>query len=319
MTGAGRPRGPRPGPGMESQNKDQSLGTTPSPHPEIRGKSRPGGPGKGFQAKKHLGQHFLVDHGVVDAMLSLSGFSAQDTVLEVGPGQGALTVPLSQRVASVIAVEKDATLMGPLADRLSRKAATNVTLINEDILSLDLEKITPFSMKLHIIGNLPYNISTPFVDKLIRSRESIDRAVLMFQLEVAQRLTASPGTKAYGAMTVMVRYFTECTPLMAVSRAAFYPRPKVDSMVVACDFQKPYPQRAVNDGLFEQVVRAAFAHRRKMLVNSLKGLHPGVDREMLLTGMHRCGIDPKRRAETLDMEEFLCLTSALAIDTPVIE
>ncbi|MFP3910499.1 MAG: 16S rRNA (adenine(1518)-N(6)/adenine(1519)-N(6))-dimethyltransferase RsmA [Desulfobacteraceae bacterium] len=285
----------------------------------LTGAGRPQGPGKGFRAKKGLGQHFLVDHGVVDAMLTLAGFGPQDTVLEVGPGQGVLTLPLARRVGAVIAVEKDAGLIRPLKDRLFRKSIFNVTLLHQDILSFDLEQTPGTWEKLHIMGNLPYNISTPFMDKLIRSRDVLGRAVLMFQSEVAQRLTASPHTKAYGAMTVMVQYFTECTSLMAVPRWAFYPRPKVDSMVVGCDFQRPYPRRALNERLFEQVVRSAFAYRRKMLINSLKGFHPEVDRKRLLTGMRRCGIDPQRRAETLDMEAFLCLTSALAIDTPVIE
>lgn len=249
-------------------------------------------------------------------MLGRAAFDARDTVLEVGPGQGALTLPLAHQVGEVIAVEKDAGLIRRLEAQLWRKGIPNVTLIHGDILTFDLEQAARASQRLHVIGNLPYNISTPFLEKLMQSRACLARAVLMFQLEVAQRLTALPGTKAYGAMSVMVQYVARCTPLLTVPRSAFYPRPNVDSMVVACDFQLPYPDKAINDRLFERVVRAAFAYRRKMLLNALKGLHPGLDREALVFAMEKCSIDPGRRAETLDMDEFLCLTSAVAIDTP---
>jgi len=273
-------------------------------------------PGGGFRAKKRLGQHFLSNPGVRDRIIELAGFGREDTVLEVGPGQGALTLPLSRQVKTLVAVEKDRALISPLKARLAKCGVRNVTLIHRDILSFDVEEIALPNEKLHVIGNLPYNISTPFLEKLIRNRRHLGRAVLMFQLEVANRLTARPHSKAYGAMSVLVQYAAACDPLLSVGRTAFYPMPRVDSMVVTIDFTRPYPKRAADERFFKQVVKAAFAYRRKTLLNSLKVLHPGLDREGLVAGMRRCAIDPERRAETLDMDEFICLASALAIDRP---
>jgi len=274
------------------------------------------GSGGRFRPRKRLGQHFLVDPMVRDDMLAHTGFGVDDTILEVGPGQGTLTLPLSQQVKGLIAVEKDRELIVPLEERLFEAGIDNVTLIHQDILKFDLRKIVSPSEKLHVIGNLPYNISTPFLQQLIQNRRYLGKAVLMFQLEVARRLTAVPSSKAYGAMSVMVQYAAACQPVMPVKRTSFYPKPKVDSMVVALDFERPYPKRAADEGFFRRVVKAAFAHRRKILLNSLKVLQPAMDRDRLMEGLRRCAIDPNRRAETLDMEDFLCLTSALAIDRP---
>jgi 16S rRNA (adenine1518-N6/adenine1519-N6)-dimethyltransferase len=135
----------------------------------------------------------------------------------------------------------------------------------------------------------------------------------MFQLEVAKRIAASPGTKAYGAMTLLVQYHAHPTVLLEVSREAFYPRPNVDSMVLELDFDRPHPRCSDHDEEFRKVVKSAFSHRRKTLLNSLKSSSITWDREMLLEAMKKCGIDPRRRPETLDMDEFLCFTRALAL------
>ena len=135
----------------------------------------------------------------------------------------------------------------------------------------------------------------------------------MFQLEVARRLTASPGSKAYGAMTLMVRYHAKPTAFFEVPAEVFSPRPKVNSMVLELDFERPYPKRAVHDVDLKRVVKGAFAHRRKTLLNSLKGFYPSWDREVVLEAIKKCGIDPRTRAETLGMDEFLCLGSALTL------
>lgn len=269
--------------------------------------------GTRFRPSKKLGQHFLVDRNIIDKIITIADFDASDSVLEIGPGTGALTLPLSQSVDHIIAVEKDAFLTELLEEKLSREGITNVTLINHDILRLDLHEATPpSSKKIQVIGNLPYNISTPFLEKLIKNRGLLAKAVLMFQLEVAERLTALPGGKAYGAMTLLVRYHALANPLLKVKKESFYPRPKVDSMVLDLDFKHPYTTGEVQEEIFKKVVRGAFSHRRKMLFNSLKGFSSVWDTKKLLMVMEKCGIDPKRRAETLDMDEFLCLTSGLS-------
>jgi 16S rRNA (adenine1518-N6/adenine1519-N6)-dimethyltransferase len=271
-------------------------------------------PRGGFRPKKGLGQHFL-DSRITGKILARAGFGVSDRVLEIGPGHGALTLPLARRVGQVVAVEKDRYLVESLQRRLSSAGLSNVTIINDDFLLFDLRKLVPeSSKKIQIIGNLPYYITSPVLHKLIENRGLIARAVLMLQLEVAARLTASAGGKAYGAITLLVRYHAKAAPLLEVSKEAFYPRPKVDSMVIELNFEEPYPCGDVNPEDFKRVVRGAFAHRRKTLINSLKGSFPAWSKEMLLKVMEECEIDPKRRAETLTVDQFLGLASALRID-----
>jgi len=284
--------------------------------------TRPIAKGETFRPKKSLGQNFLCDAKIIQEIVRLSGFLPSDAVLEIGPGQGALTLPLSRTVGHVVAVEKDARLFDLLKRKLSILAISNVTLVNHDILSFDLNLHRPRywpAEGIRLIGNLPYNISSPFLEKLIENRESVSRAVLMFQIEVARRLTASPCTKAYGALTLLVQYHAKTRCLLEVSKEAFYPKPKVDSMVVELDFERPYPRRAEQEDHFRRLVKGAFAHRRKTLQNSLKGAFPSLNREGLAREIKACGIDPNRRAETLNMDEFLSLTALPAIDKGIME
>jgi 16S rRNA (adenine1518-N6/adenine1519-N6)-dimethyltransferase len=265
-----------------------------------------------FRATKRLGQHFLVETKIIHKIIACAGLTESDLVLEIGPGKGALTLPLARSVGRVVAIEKDAVLVNILQHRLNRTGINNVTLINHDILKWDFHEIRlPSSTRLLVIGNLPYNISSPVLDKLIKNRNLLSKAVLMFQLEVAKRLTAFPGGKAYGAMTLSIQYYAHTRVLLEVTKDAFNPKPKVDSMVLELDFKKPYPRRALNEDTFKKVLKGSFAHRRKTMINSLRGLSRFWDRDILLEAMKTCGIDPKRRAETLDMDEFICLSDAL--------
>jgi len=268
-----------------------------------------------FRPKKGLGQHFLIGANIPDKIISLSGFGSSDVVLEIGPGKGALTLPLSKTVSRVVAVEKDTRLADVLQNKLFAAGISNVSLICDDILSFDFSAVPlPRSGKIQVIGNLPYNISSPVLERLITYRERLARAVLMFQMEVAKRLTASPCSKSYGAMTLLIRYHSMPTCLLKVSKRAFYPVPKIDSMVVGLDFERPYPNQGVGEDDFRKVVKGAFAHRRKTLLNSLKGYLPDWTPDVLLQRIKTCGIDPARRAETLTMDEFLQLASILAVD-----
>jgi 16S rRNA (adenine1518-N6/adenine1519-N6)-dimethyltransferase len=274
----------------------------------------------GFRAKKRLGQHFLKDTEVVREIISEAGFDRSDQVLEIGPGLGALTLPLSRRVHRVIAVEKDLQLTEILKKKLSIEKADNVCLINEDILRLNFNRIPSLPEKpLKVIGNLPYNISSPLLDKLMENRDMVSRAVLMFQSELAERLIAHPGTKAFGAMSVFIQYDSHVTPLLHVPKEAFYPRPKVDSMVLEMDFRRPYPQRTKDVDKFRRIVQGAFAHRRKTLLNSLNNSLVSHSRKEILAALERCGIAPERRAETLTIDDYLRLTStltAVSADSP---
>ena len=268
--------------------------------------------GNGLIPKKRLGQHFLRDTGVVHKIISKARLESSDHVLEIGPGLGALTIPLAPLVHHIVAVEKDPRLAEMLEKRLAHQGISNVRLINDDILRLELEGIQGvLGKKLKVIGNLPYNISTPFLERLVVNRNLVSRAVLMFQLELARRLTADPGNKEFGAMTVLLQYHAHISLLLQVSKASFYPRPKVDSMVLELDFERPHPRRVEDEAKFKAVVRGAFAHRRKTLLNSLKRTLSSRTSEEILAALRKCGIDPEKRAETLHIDQFLCLTRAL--------
>jgi len=276
--------------------------------------------GRPFRPKKRLGQNFLVDPAISEKIVSLSGFSSEDTVLEIGPGKGALTLPLAEKVKHVLAVEKDAQLVDWLTERLNKAGLNNVTLLHEDILKLDWRSLREnFEDRISVIGNLPYNISSPILEKMCQNPQWMGRAILMFQKEVAQRLTATSGNKAYGALTLLVQYHAKVFSLLKVQKGSFFPVPKVDSMVISLDFENPYPQRAAHEAFFRKVVKGAFAHRRKTISNSLKGAMPDRAPESILAALTACGIDSGKRAEVLEMGDFLRLTVELAIDNRIIE
>jgi 16S rRNA (adenine1518-N6/adenine1519-N6)-dimethyltransferase len=265
-----------------------------------------------LKPNKRLGQHFLKDRSVIAEIIERSGFLQSDDILEIGPGLGALTIPLAGYVNRIIAVEKDGRLFQALEKMLSRLGTTNVTLINDDILKVDLGRITGAARgKIKAIGNLPYNISSPFLEKLFKHRDLISLAVLMLQREFAERLLASPGGKDYGALTVLIRYDAKTSPLIDVSSDAFYPRPKVGSMVIRVDMERMHERRAEDDGFFRMVVKGAFAHRRKTILNSLGGTLLTCSNDEIKKALNICSIDPVRRAETLDIDEFISLADSL--------
>ena len=266
-----------------------------------------------FRPKKRLGQHFLNNLGVIHEIIAQGNFSTQDEILEIGPGRGALTLPLAGKVNRIFAVEKDTQLVEILQKGLSKAGISNVMLINQDILRFDFDSLPrPAAGKIQVIGNLPYNISSPLIERLITHRRIFGRALLMFQLELAQRLLAVPGHREYGAITVSLRYYASVSPILQVTRDAFYPRPKVASMVLKLDFEDPYPRRADDERHFRRVVKGAFAHKRKTLINSLRGSLKDRSGAEILKALEVCGIDPKKRAETLDIDDFISLSAALA-------
>ena len=268
--------------------------------------------GLGFRPNKRLGQHFLKDPNIIHEIIGRAGFAPSDHILEIGAGMGALTLPLAESVRHISAVEKDTRLTRLLGKRLSREGIKNVTLINADILKFDINGLQALpGEKIQVIGNLPYNISSPFLEQLINHRELVDRAILMFQVELARRLVSPPGNKVYGAITVLIQYHARISPLLEVPNGAFYPIPKVGSMVLELDFNRPHPGRAGDEKLFTSVVRSAFAHRRKTILNSLKGSPIPCPYEGFTKALNQCDIDPGKRAEELNIDDFLCLSAAL--------
>jgi 16S rRNA (adenine1518-N6/adenine1519-N6)-dimethyltransferase len=253
--------------------------------------------------KKELGQHFLVDENLLAVIGRLAGLEDSDVVLEVGPGLGVLTAYLADRVGFVHAVELDRTLELPLRDRLAGRA--NVELHFGDAMALDLVALAPAPTKL--VANLPYSIATPLVVESLDGLPTLALWTVMVQREVADRLFAAPGTKAYGAVSVLVQLAAERTGFHPVSRTVFRPRPHVDSALVA--FRRialPAEFAAV-----KRLVQAGFAHRRKTLANAL-AIAARADRGRTVSALGELGHPPDTRAEALRPPEFVRLHELLA-------
>ena len=263
----------------------------------------------GLRPRKRWGQHFLCDAAVARRIVDTAEIGPGGAVLEIGPGLGALTDELARRAARLLLVEIDRALAARLAERFA--GDDRVRVVTGDVLELplaDLLGTTPTT----VVANLPYNVASPVLFRLLELRARVPRAVLMLQLEMAQRLTARPGSKIYGASSVMVQAFAEVRIAFKVSRRSFLPPPEVDSAVVDVRWS-PAPRADIGDPeLFRAVVRASFGQRRKMLRNALRPLveaRGGVASPEAV--LRAAGIDPAARAETLDLAAFARLTRAL--------
>jgi 16S rRNA (adenine1518-N6/adenine1519-N6)-dimethyltransferase len=267
----------------------------------------------GLRPRKSLGQYFIKDPAVINKIISRAHLNKKDVVVEIGPGLGALTVPIMPYIHHLVAIEKDRLLMHLLKDKFTVEERQKVTFISGDVLKIDFKEIyETFRQKVRIVGNLPYNISSPFLEKLTINRNYITNAILMFQYELAQRLIAGPKRREYGALSVTSQYYAKISPLIKITRDAFHPTPKVDSMVIEIDFEKPYPLQVESEASFQRVVRAAFSCRRKTILNSLERGIVAIPREILGKALEESSIDPKRRAETLTIDEYIRLSSLLA-------
>ncbi len=264
----------------------------------------------GLRPRKQLGQNFLAQPAVAEMIVTRAGVRAEETVLEIGAGLGALTVPLARVARSVIAVERDPALTALLREELARCSVENVRIIVVDALDLDLAELARREGgRLSVFGNLPYNISSQIVIKLIENRRHIGRAVLMFQRELAQRLTSTPGGRDYGRITVLLSYCAAVRRLAQVSASHFFPPPKVDSEVLEISFTGPPPEHPPHDEahLFG-LIAAAFGQRRKTIKNALIGSRLDLEAEAVAQALAAAGIDPSRRAETLSAADFIRLT-----------
>jgi 16S rRNA (adenine1518-N6/adenine1519-N6)-dimethyltransferase len=251
--------------------------------------------------KKRLGQHFLADENILRVIGRLAELDALDVVLEIGPGLGVLTRYLAERAGHVHAVELDRSLEPHLA---GVAAQPNVALHWGDALTLDLAALDPAPTKL--VANLPYNVATPIVAESLAGLPSVELWCVMVQREVADRFFASPSTKAYGAVSVLVQLTSRRTGFHPVSRTVFRPPPNVDSALVAfrrTQLPDDFPR-------LKAVIEAAFAHRRKTLPNSI-GLAGLADREQAAAALEAIGRPPETRAEALEPPEFVALTQAL--------
>jgi 16S rRNA (adenine1518-N6/adenine1519-N6)-dimethyltransferase len=257
--------------------------------------------------RRALGQHFLRDAGIARAIVELVAPTSADLVVEIGPGEGALTQELARRAGRLVALEVDRGLLETL-----RRRWPTAEMLEADARTWDYGALErPSGGRVLIVGNLPYSVGKPIVAALLEARTAIDAMALMLQREVAERLAAPPGGKVYGAMSVLTQAVCDVALALRVPPGAFRPPPNVDSAVVRLT-PRPHPRVPPElEARFREVVRAAFASRRKTLANALGGglgLSPGAARDAATSS----GIDPGRRAETLTIEEFVSLTTRLS-------
>lgn len=269
----------------------------------------------GFSFKKSLGQNFLIDPNILRNITEYANLTKESGVIEIGPGIGALTEHLARSSGKVVAFEIDQRLMPILKDTLS--PYDNVKIVNEDILKADVKKIIneEFSHidKLMVVANLPYYVTTPIILKLITEALPIQGIVVMLQKEVAERISAKPGTKHYGSLSIAIQYYMTAEVVMIVPKTVFMPQPNVDSAVIRL-IKRPKPKvDVVDEKFFFEVTRASFAQRRKTLINNLTSqlLEGKAKKAEIIEVLHSLNIDPTRRGETLSLEEFASLCNAL--------
>jgi 16S rRNA (adenine1518-N6/adenine1519-N6)-dimethyltransferase len=261
---------------------------------------------------KGRGQHFLTNPAIAKKIVALADIAPGDVVVEIGPGTGALTAGLVQRAGRTIVIESDRKLASLVGETIG---SDRLEVVFGDALRYDFNALgASIGERFTVVANLPYNISTPLIFRLLAAHGVIKRFVLMLQKEVALRLTARPGTKEYGALTITASLFADITIALTVGRGNFYPRPKVDSAVVVFE-TRAGPRVDVGDiDMFSRVVRAAFTGRRKTLRNALKatlgGAPGGIEEVERLSG-----IDLGRRGETCSVEEFGRLSRAVSAVT----
>jgi 16S rRNA (adenine1518-N6/adenine1519-N6)-dimethyltransferase len=252
----------------------------------------------GYRARKRFGQHFLHDKQVIDRLLRAINPQPGDLMVEIGPGRGALSLPLLRRLGYLEAIELDRDLAAYLIEICA--AEGELHLHNRDALTFDFRALARENQLLRVVGNLPYNISTPLLFHLLAQVEVIEDMHFMLQREVVVRLAAKPGNKDYGRLSVMVQFYCEVEPLFIVNSGAFIPPPKVDSMVVRLKPRHLPMAPEIPHAALNRVVSQAFSQRRKTLANALKGLLSSADLEAL-------GIDPRQRPEMVNLEQYLVL------------
>lgn len=268
-----------------------------------------------FQLSKSLGQNFITDRGVIEKIAEGAGIAEGDLVIEIGPGIGVLTAEAAKYAAKVVAIEIDKKLIPILEETLSDY--DNVEVINQDVLKTNLNEIIEeqrracsFSADVKIIGNLPYYITTPIIMSILENSVDAESITIMMQKEVADRIKASPGNKIYGAISVAVQYYCEVEQVASVPKEVFVPRPKVDSSVLKLSVRKKKPVELIDEKSLFACIKAGFGQRRKTLLNSLTGVY-GTSKDDVRAILEMAEIDPARRAETLNIQEFATIANGV--------
>ena len=257
-----------------------------------------------FRPDKRLGQNFLIDRNIRDKILGFLPVTKDTQVLEIGPGFGMMTESLSMMAKKVFAVEKDKELCRIMkSDFLERK---NVELISSDILEVDLEEIQKRAGgKLFVYGNVPYNITSLIIEKIIAARSVVDGLYMVIQEEVASRLCAAPGTKIYGSISCFVQYYASVRKIFRISKNCFFPKPKVGSCLIGLNFFKEPFFSVKDEEMMFLIIRKAFSQRRKKVLNPLASdTFLGLNKDSWMRALTAAGIDPQSRAEDISLEEY---------------
>ncbi|KAB7704318.1 16S rRNA (adenine(1518)-N(6)/adenine(1519)-N(6))-dimethyltransferase RsmA [Bacillus aerolatus] len=269
----------------------------------------------GFSFKKSLGQNFLIDPNILRRITDTAELTKDTGAIEIGPGIGALTEHLARTAGKVVAFEIDQRLLPILADTLS--PYDNVNIIHEDVLKADVAQIVEQEFveldNLMVVANLPYYVTTPIIMKLLEEGVPFKGIVVMLQKEVADRISARPGTKEYGSLSIAIQYYMEAETAFIVPKTVFMPQPNVDSAVIKL-LRREHPAVEVdNEKFFFTVTRSSFAQRRKTILNNLTNQLPEgkAKKDSILEALSKANIDPSRRGESLSLEEFARLANAL--------
>ena len=263
----------------------------------------------GLFPRKRLGQHFLVDRSILNKVIRAARVGKEDVVVEVGPGLGGMTLALAREVKKVIAIEIDRKLVAILKEKVT--GHPNVEVVESDILKVDFKHF--FQKEGHpikVVANLPYQISTPLLFRFIESKEAFSAFTLMLQKEVAERMVALPGKKEYGPLSIFVQMFLDVSIRFFIKPSAFFPPPKVESAMVHMVWKEKPMVQTNDEEWFKRVVKACFGYRRKTLSNALRHSELSLP-EPIGSSMEKIGIDPRRRPETLTIEEFAKLAEVL--------
>jgi len=266
-----------------------------------------------FRIKKRLGQNFLIDGNIINKILIAAELNNMDIVVEIGPGVGGLTYRLAKTARQVIAVEIDRSVIPLLTETLT--GLDNVALVEADALKINFdqlvqEKTGALAEGYKVVANLPYYITTPLIMHLLEGHAAVRKIIVMVQEEVARRLTALPGTKDYGALTVATNYYAVVEMAFKVPRTVFLPKPEVDSAVVSMTLRDNPAVSVIDERVYFSMVKAAFQQRRKTLLNALGSVDKEFPRDRWLYVLQQAEIDPVRRGETLNLQEFARLADA---------
>ncbi|MBQ8503144.1 MAG: 16S rRNA (adenine(1518)-N(6)/adenine(1519)-N(6))-dimethyltransferase RsmA [Clostridia bacterium] len=265
----------------------------------------------GFNFSKALGQNFLINPSVCPRMAEMCGADENTGVIEIGTGVGVLTAELAKRAKKVVAIELDSRLLPVLEETLSD--FDNIEILNEDVMKVDLHALIREKfegMKVVVCANLPYYITSPVITMLLESRLPVEAVTVMIQKEAADRLCTPVGSRESGAITVCTNYYSVPTQLFNVSRGSFMPAPNVDSTVIRLDIRKEPAVKVSDERKFFRIVKAAFAQRRKTVVNSVSS-SLSVPKAEIIAALEQAGLDPNVRAEKLTMESFAALCENL--------